>query len=59
MIRKIINTLKRIKRVFLNYLVKRKASSVGKDLRVNYYSKVNRNTKLGNNVNFNGMDRLH
>ena len=35
--------------------VKKVAKSVGKDLKVNGYSYISPKTKLGNNVNFNGM----
>lgn len=45
-------------RPILNILVKLKAKSVGENLKVNNYSKVNRNTILGNNVNFNGIKIL-
>jgi acetyltransferase-like isoleucine patch superfamily enzyme len=36
-------------------LVTLKAKNCGKGLKVNGYSKINKNTYLGNNVNFNGL----
>lgn len=50
-----MNKVKIIIRSFCTFLVKRKAQAVGKNLRVNFYSKVTFKTVLGNNVNFNGM----
>ncbi|MDB2286713.1 acyltransferase [Halorubrum ezzemoulense] len=35
--------------------VRKKAVEAGTDLQVNYKSTINKNTHLGNNVNFNGM----
>ena len=40
---------------FYKKLFQRMAGSFGKNLKVNSYSSVTRNTFLGNNVNFNGM----
>jgi acetyltransferase-like isoleucine patch superfamily enzyme len=42
-------------RPILNTLIRLKAQSVGENLKVNGYSNVNKNTILGNNVNFNGF----
>jgi acetyltransferase-like isoleucine patch superfamily enzyme len=43
------------KQLVFGTLVRREAKSVGRDLRVNYYSRVTASTVLGDNVNFNGM----
>lgn len=43
------------KRIIWNFLVKRKAQSVGHELRVNRFSSVTSKTILGDNVNFNGI----
>ena len=50
-----IKAVKRIKQLIFGIRVKRKAASVGNNLKVNNKSKVTANTYLGNNVNFNGM----
>ncbi len=44
-----------IYKLFYRSLVKRRARSVGKGLRVNRFSIVSRYTELGDNVNFNGI----
>jgi len=44
-----------IKRPYYNFLIKLSASEVGKGLKVNGRSRVNSNTRLGRNVNFNGL----
>lgn len=44
-----------IKQKFFTYRVSKKCKKYGKNLKVNGYSKVTKNTILGNNVNFNGM----
>ncbi len=44
-----------IKRKYYTALVKKQAKSYGNDLTVNFKSKVNPNTILKNNVNFNGL----
>ncbi len=46
---------KLVKQKIFGAVVRNKAKSCGKDLHVNYWSVVNRNTVLGNNVNFNGL----
>lgn len=38
-----------------SFWVRKQCVSCGADLKVNFKSSVNRNTTLGNNVNFNGM----
>ena len=45
----------KFKRKYYPYLVRRNAKQVGKGLKVNGKSVVNRFTVLGDNVNFNGM----
>lgn len=53
--KKISGILKnQLSRIF-TYWVTKSAYSVGRGLRVNGISTVNKNTRLGNNVNFNGM----
>lgn len=47
---------KKIMRFFCTLIVRRKACFCGKQLHVNKFSKVTRNTELHDNVNFNGMD---
>lgn len=42
-------------RTVFTFFVKKTVSSYGKNLRVNFYSRLTRNTFLGDNVNFNGM----
>lgn len=49
------NLQKKIKRKLFNSLVKKRAKSVGSDLKTNGLSFVTGKTILGNNVNFNGM----
>ncbi|KON26767.1 acetyltransferase [miscellaneous Crenarchaeota group archaeon SMTZ-80] len=57
MINRIKSLLKaRIVVPFYTFQVRRMAQEVGKDLRVNGRSSVTKNTILGNNVNFNGME---
>lgn len=55
-----INKLLKLKRkafsLVFTYLIRRKAKRVGKGLKVNYRSNVSKNTYLGTNVNFNGMN---
>lgn len=51
----IIFYIKRVKRFVFSYIVRRRACSCGKDLKVNNRSYVSDNTILGDNVNFNGM----
>jgi acetyltransferase-like isoleucine patch superfamily enzyme len=41
-------------RTIFTWFVKRTVHSYGKDLTVNFYTRLTRNTFLGNNVNFNG-----
>ncbi len=45
----------KIKTKYWTYRVRRTAATAGEELRVNGRSNVTRNTSLGNNVNFNGM----
>lgn len=47
--------LKKLRRKYWTYKVRKKCKAAGKDLTVNYKSSVTKNTILGNNVNFNGM----
>ena len=47
-----------VKRFFFTYLAKRNIKSYGVDLCVNGYSKLGRNTSVGNYCNFNGMKCL-
>lgn len=47
--------IKKIMKTVFKLLVTRKAKEFGCNLRVNAKSSVNKNTFLGNNVNFNGM----
>ena len=58
-IKKILKRLKKkvsiVRRIYYTAWVKFKANSVGKNLKVNFKSDVNRKTVLGNNVNFNGL----
>ena len=54
--RKIIKRLaKKLLKIFWNYRIRKQAKHSGSKLSVNYRSKVNKNTKLGFNVNFNGL----
>jgi len=56
MITKIIRIFRtKILTPYYTYRVKRKTLSVGKDLKVNGKSFITKNTKLGDNVNFNGL----
>ena len=48
--------LKNIKRNFLSWKVRKRCGSCGERLRVNFKTIVTKNTVLGNNVNFNGME---
>lgn len=54
-IRYIRSVLKNLRRYCYTYMVARQANSVCKDLKVNGRSKVTKKTRLGRNVNFNGM----
>lgn len=49
------NYIRAIKRSFYTWLVLRNLKSYQEPVRVNFRSRVNRNTYLGKNVNFNGM----
>lgn len=51
----ILKVKKRLKTKYWTYRVRRSAAEVGEGLKVNGRSNVTRNTRLGNNVNFNGM----
>lgn len=44
-----------LKRYIFTTISKRKIKSHGKNINVNFYSKFNNNTVLGNNCNFNGL----
>lgn len=44
-----------IKTYIYGYQIFTTAKTIGKDLYIGNFSKVNKNTELGNNVNFNGM----
>lgn len=55
-IKRLIKT--HIIRPYYNFKIKRVASHVGHSLKVNSKSLVNKNTTLGNNVNFNGLKIL-
>lgn len=55
MIRKIYEIWTKVRRFFYSKLVRMISKSCGKDLSVNRFSMVSRNTILGDNVNFNGM----
>lgn len=46
---------RKVRKAYFGFWVRRRAKSVGSDLRVNKKSSVSGNTTLGNNVNFNGM----
>lgn len=50
-----MNIVKRIRRFIFTFLCKRECHSYEKGLKVNNYSRVSKNTVLGENVNFNGM----
>lgn len=45
-----------LRRFYYSKKVELKAKKVGEGLKVNFESNVNRNTILGDNVNFNGLD---
>ena len=45
----------KIRQKFFSYPIRKKAVSVGKNLKVNHKCIINNKTFLGNNVNFNGM----
>lgn len=47
--------IRKIKRFIYGLMIKKVSNNVGPYLKVNRYSKVTRNTTLGDNVNFNGM----
>ena len=60
LLQKIVSSLvklyKNLKRRYYSYFVTRTAKTVGSNLRINGCSRVTKNTILGNNVNFNGMN---
>ena len=45
----------KLKQCLFGNIIRKKAIKCGKDLKVNHWSMINRNTSLGNNVSFNGM----
>lgn len=47
--------LKKIRKCLFSTIIRWRSKECGKDLKVNHWSTVNRNTFLGNNVSFNGM----
>jgi len=51
----VITIERNIKRRYWTFIVRRRVKSCGKNLHVNFKSKIGRNTYLGNNVSFNGM----
>lgn len=51
----ILHSFKRIQQKYYQKKVEKKSVRTGSKLRVNYKSNVNNRTRLGNNVNFNGM----
>lgn len=51
----VLRMIRRTRRAVFAALVRRQAASVGPDLKVNGYSTVNGKTRLGRNVNFNGL----
>ncbi len=52
----VISTIFRsIKRKTYRSQIRKVAKEVGENLKVNFKSRVNKNTFLGNNVNFNGL----
>lgn len=51
----IVKTFKTFRRHFYTNLIKMTAKKVGKNLKINGWSKVNKNTILGDNVNFNNL----
>ena len=52
---KIRRIYRKIKSVILTFIVKKEAHKYGQNLKVNGYSRVSKNTLLGDNVSFNGM----
>lgn len=50
--------IKKLFSKFCMFLVKKNAKKIGLNLKVNGYTKVNRNTEIGDNVNFNGLKIL-
>ncbi|MCR4938996.1 MAG: acyltransferase [Treponemataceae bacterium] len=50
-----IKIIKRLLSILYAFFVKRKVLEYGENLHVNKYSKVSPKTKLGSNVNFNGI----
>lgn len=58
--RKLYTTIKQfwhnIVRQYYTYIAKRTVASFGSNLRVNHSSHLNKNTILGDNCNFNGME---
>lgn len=48
--------LKRFLKKLFTYLVAKSCQKVGKGLNINFYSKVNSRTILGDNVNMNGLE---
>ena len=51
----LITPIRKCYKKFYFLKIRHEASNVGDGLKVNGYSKVTKNTMLGNNVNFNGM----
>lgn len=47
--------IEKVKALYFTSLIKKQANSYGQNLKVNHKSRVNQDTILGNNVNFNGM----
>jgi len=50
-----LKRLRRIRRIFFSTWIRCRVKSCGHSLKVNKWSVVSKNTVLGNNVNFNGM----
>lgn len=48
--------LRKIKRFFFNRIAKRKVQTIGHDCYINSYSKFTKNTIIGDNCHFNGME---
>lgn len=48
--------IKLLMRSLFTFLVKRQCKNSEKGLKVNFYSKINKNTILGHNVNMNGLE---
>ncbi len=58
LLRKFIQIYRYFVMLLFTAIVRKRARKVGKNLIVNHYSTVTKNTILGNNVNFNGF-RIH